>query len=356
MFENNRFTLKLLLLTLSLVSIGIFIKKGERLIPQSRDNIDNVVQKTLNDNSFTKTTEEDGKTILFVGDIMLDRNVEVFMGRNGVNYPFSEIKEEIIAYDISVGNLEGPIVYKPIEFARESLMFNFIPETADALNWAGFDVLTLSNNHTQNRGAQGLRETKEILTKAGIDYVGDPVTCSDETVFKKDGVVFTVFNKTFPQNCSDDKISEMVKVVRSANPNDFLIAILHWGNEYQPLNSSTQETLAHNIIDSGADLVIGHHPHVVQNIEIYKNKAIFYSLGNFIFDQYFSKETQEGLAVGMEIFNKRVAYRLIPIQSKNSQPFLMSDNEKIGFLDLLAERSDAKIKDGILDGAFTLER
>lgn len=356
MFDNNRFTLKILILTLFLIIISLFIKKEEHLISQSRNNIDNVAQKAVNDHSFTKTIEEDGQTILFVGDIMLDRNVEVFINQNSVEYPFLEIKKEITAYDIAVGNLEGPIVYEPIEFARESLMFNFMPETADALYWAGFDVLTLSNNHTQNRGAQGLTETKEILTKAGINYVGDPVTCSDETVFKKNGVVFTVFNKTFPQNCSDDKLSEMVKKVRSVNPNDFLVAILHWGNEYQPLNSSTQETLAHNIIDSGADLVIGHHPHVVQNIEIYKNKAIFYSLGNFIFDQYFSKETQEGLAVGVEIFNNRVAYRLVTIQSKNSQPFIMSDNEKIVLLELLAERSDAKVKDGILNSSFTLER
>jgi len=356
MFENNRFTLKFILLTLSLISISLLIKKEEHLISQSWKNSDKAVQKTVNDRSFTKTIEEDGQAILFVGDIMLDRNVEVFINQKGVNYPFSEIKDEITGYDIAIGNLEGPIVYKPIEFARESLMFNFIPEAADALYWAGFDILTLSNNHTQNRGAQGLTETKELLIKAGVDYVGDPITCTDETVLKKDGVVFTAFNKTFPQNCSDDKVSEMIKKVRSVNPNDFFVAILHWGNEYQPLNSSTQKTLAHIVIDSGADLVIGHHPHVVQNIEIYKNKAIFYSLGNFIFDQYFSKETQEGLAVGVEIFKNRVAYRLIAIQSHNSQPFLMPDDEKIRFLDILSEKSDAVIKEGIVSGAFTLEK
>ncbi len=121
-------------------------------------------------------------------------------------------------------------------------------------------------------------------------------------------------------------------------------------------NSSGQKSLAHKIIEAGADLIIGHHPHVVQNIEIYKGKMIFYSLGNFIFDQYFSKETQESLAVGVEVYPDQLIYRLFPIQSKLSQPSLAGYKESGEFLEELAERSSSELVEKIKRGIIELKR
>ena len=140
---------------------------------------------------------------------------------------------------------------------------------------------------------------------------------------------------------------------------------VHWGQEYQIKSSVFQQKLARKIIDSGADLIIGHHPHVVQEIEIYNNKLIFYSLGNFVFDQYFSEQTQQGLAVALEIYpvrnndsnrvnpNKNI-YKLFPIQSKLSQPFLMEQNQAEKFLEKLSKRSSKDLTEEIKKGVIEI--
>jgi len=139
-------------------------------------------------------------------------------------------------------------------------------------------------------------------------------------------------------------------MVKSSNPDNFLIVSMHWGEEYKLINSPAQQSLAHRIIEAGADLIIGHHPHVVQNIEKYQEKLIFYSLGNFIFDQYFSTETQEGLAVGLEIHPDKLVCRLFPLQINLSQPVLMQQNKASKFLIQLAKRSDNRLEDEIKSG------
>ena len=121
-------------------------------------------------------------------------------------------------------------------------------------------------------------------------------------------------------------------------------------------NSLAQQKLAHQIIEAGADLIIGHHPHVVQNIEKYQGKLIFYSLGNFIFDQYFSLETQQGLAVGLEVHPDKLIFRLFPLQINLDQPVLMKQSQNSEFLIKLAERSDRKLVDAIKSGIMQIER
>jgi len=152
------------------------------------------------------------------------------------------------------------------------------------------------------------------------------------------------------------KIIKTIKMVKSSKPDNFLIVSLHWGEEYKLINSLAQQKLAHQIIEAGADLIIGHHPHVVQNIEKYQGKLIFYSLGNFIFDQYFSPDTQQGLAVGLEIYPDRLFFRLFPLQINLSQPVLMKKNKASEFLIQLAKRSDDKLVDEIKDGIIKIER
>ena len=130
---------------------------------------------------------------------------------------------------------------------------------------------------------------------------------------------------------------------------------VHWGQEYQIKSSVFQQKLARKIIDSGADLIIGHHPHVVQEIEIYNNKLIFYSLGNFVFDQYFSEQTQQGLAVRLEINENKLVFQLFPIQSKLSQPFLMEQNQAEKFLEKLSERLSEDLVEEIKRGVIEIK-
>ncbi|MFZ5559885.1 MAG: CapA family protein [Patescibacteria group bacterium] len=278
-------------------------------------------------------------SILLVGDIMLDRKVELLMAKNGFFYPFEKIVKLLNQSEGVFGNLEGPISKNPLNFSDDSLKFAFKSDVIEGLSSANFKILSLANNHTLNMGNTGLNETKTLLEEAGIDWVGDPWECSNKLSIK-DNLVFLAFNKTFA-GCKDENIIEIIKSIKDSAPDKFLIVSIHWGEEYKLKSNSAQQELAHKIIDSGGDLIFGHHPHVVQEIEKYNGKFIFYSLGNFIFDQYFSQETQEGLIIGLKIFPSKIVYELFPVESKLSQPVLMEKEKAKIFL----EQLDVECKD-----------
>jgi poly-gamma-glutamate synthesis protein (capsule biosynthesis protein) len=306
-----------------------------------------------------ETFNEGVKTILLVGDIMLDRGVENLIKQNSIYYPFQKISHFLRGMDIVFGNLEGPIINNPPEFPANSLKFAFKQEVIKGASWCNFNLFSLANNHTLDMGKEGLEETKEWLKKYGINFVGDPLSGSSDKLnssFFRDNITFLAFNQIFPFMVKEEEIIKTTKTVKSLNPDNFLIVSLHWGEEYKLINSSAQQKLAHQLIEAGADLIIGHHPHVVQKIEKYQGKLIFYSLGNFIFDQYFSPETQQSLAVGLEIYSKDLVYRLFPLQINLSQPALMEQNKASEFLIQLAKRSDDKLVDEIKGGIIKIER
>jgi len=278
-----------------------------------------------------KIEEVKPETILFVGDIMLDRKVELLMKKNGFDYPFEKISQFLNESDGVFGNLEGPISKNPENYSLVAMEFAFDAKVIEPLASANFKVLSLANNHTFNMGAAGLQETKKLLENARIDWVGDSWICSEKTVIKND-LVFLAFNKTF-NGCQDQNLTEIVKSTKASNPDKFLIIAMHWGEEYKLKSSPAQQELAHKIIDAGADLIVGSHPHVVEEIENYKDKLIFYSLGNFIFDQYFSQDVQEGLVVVLEIYPTKFVYKLHPIENNLSQPCLMDEQKVKIFLE-----------------------
>jgi len=306
-----------------------------------------------------ETFNEKVKTVLLVGDIMLDRGVEDLVKQNSIYYPFQKISHFLRGIDIVFANLEGPVVENPLEFPDNSLKFAFNPEVIKGSSWSYFNLFSLANNHALDMGKEGLEETKEWLKKYGINFVGDPLSGSSDNLnssFLRDNITFLAFNQIFPFIDKGEVTIKTIKMVKSSNPDNFLIVSLHWGEEYKSINSPAQQSLAHRIIEAGADLIIGHHPHVVQNIEKYQGKLIFYSLGNFIFDQYFSPETQEGLAVGLEIYPDRLACRLFPLQINLSQPVLMERDKASEFLIQLANRSDNRLEDEIKSGIIKIER
>lgn len=295
------------------------------------------------------------KTVLFLGDIMLDRGVKRLMDKNGSLYPIKKIKNFLKGIDIVVGNLEGPIVLNPTYTPPRSMKFNFGPEALNLLHHAKINAVSLANNHTLDRGKDGLLQTKELLRSKNIKYFGDPISCSEESIYKTDDIVFIGLNETLPFNCSRKQIKALIENVRSENPSSFIIVFVHWGEEYKPRSNANQKQLAHLMIDSGADLIIGSHPHVVQEIEKYKGKLIFYSLGNFIFDQYFSKQTQEGLAVGLELREKGALIRLFPFGISKSQPYLFNNADRVKFLEYLSSKSPTIPKSQILSGIITID-
>ena len=244
--------------------------------------------------------------VLVVGDIMLDRNVRNLINKNGFDSFFSGVKDLIKNADIAVGNLEGAFTTNPsitADLKNKALQFTFDPSLAPALSDLGFDVLGLANNHSYNYGKQGLESTRRYIGGAGMLYYGDPFNKDEiSTTIIKNGIKigfigFHEFNYTNFENV-------LFEIAKLKNEVDVVIVSPHWGIEYQKEPTAKMKEWAHQFIDNGADMIIGAHPHIVGNTEIYNDKKIYYSLGNFAFDQYFSEATMNGIAVLINIDRK----------------------------------------------------
>ncbi|KKW47589.1 MAG: hypothetical protein UY99_C0026G0019 [Parcubacteria group bacterium GW2011_GWA1_59_11] len=162
-------------------------------------------------------------------------------------------------------------------------------------------------------------------------------------------------NATYPSFVLEDA-EEFVRKIRSEEPEAFLAVNIHWGEEYQKKSNARQREIAHALADAGADLLVGHHPHVAQEIEVYRGKAIFYSLGNFIFDQYASADTKEGLLVRMSLTPGEVRYELLPADLGRSQPELMPEDKKTAWLSELARRGEQVLESQVGAGSLRLLR
>jgi len=251
--------------------------------------------------------EKQNIKLIIVGDIMLDRHIRMFAEGRGYDFILSDIAEFLRSADLVLGNLEGPITkYPSVSVGSEigspnNYIFTFDPETADFLYSNNIRLVNLGNNHILNFGNQGLADTLSYLNQSGISYFGsikgDYVDTSIIVDLADLRIGFVNYNEFYEGSFEEaiDAISEINDVV------DVLVVYTHWGSEYVSVANSGIQTLAHSFIDSGADLVVGSHPHVVQQSEEYKGKKIYYSLGNFIFDQYFSEETMKGLLLEVEI-------------------------------------------------------
>lgn len=242
--------------------------------------------------------------VLFTGDMMLDRNVRNIIDRKGFEYFFGGVKDLIHSADISVTNLEGAFTTNPsitASLVSKELLFTFDPKLAPKLADLGFDILGLANNHSYNFGKAGLESTRRYIGSAGMMYYGDPFNKTEvSTIVTKNGIRIGLvgFHEFYYTNF-DIILNEISRLKKEV---DVLIVTPHWGIEYDVEPSKNVVEWAHKFVDSGADVVIGTHQHVVGTSEVYKGKKIYYSLGNFAFDQYFSKATMGGLVVILDIY------------------------------------------------------
>jgi len=252
--------------------------------------------------------------ILFVGDVMMARKVENKIRENNKNflYPFVNFLKYFESFDYIVANLEGPISEKGVRVGSK-YSFRMNPEVTIALSRANINILNLANNHIFDYGKVAFEETLKNLDENKIKYFGNSY---EPLIIEENGtkIGFLGFSDFFKHleakegkigiAVINENISEIIKKVKKKV--DILIVSFHWGEEYKKFANEKQRKLAKTVIDAGADLIIGHHPHVIQNIEKYKNKFIFYSLGNFVFDQDFSKETMIGGGVEVYVKDKKI--------------------------------------------------
>lgn len=278
--------------------------------------------------------------LVAVGDIMLDRAVKTQMQNATPRYPFegAGVRALLSGADIAVGNLEGPISNRGTRIAK-GYEFRADPSAVEGLTFAGFDVLTLANNHTGDYGDVALSDTLRYLSEAQIVSVGAGlnITAANEAkIVAANGVrmAFLAYNQIGPDSFAatatrpgvawmDSK--RMVAAVQAARQlADVVIVSCHWGTEYTINTTPSQREVAQALANAGAALVIGHHPHVVQGVRYEPRTFIAYSLGNFVFDMGNTGDRAEGLALRAWLGVGGVkSVELLPVQIKNEQPALL---------------------------------
>jgi poly-gamma-glutamate synthesis protein (capsule biosynthesis protein) len=236
--------------------------------------------------------------ITAVGDIMLAGRWTPFLKHKGYDYPFNGVRKELAASDINLANLESPIAEGGLEYTEKKFRFRAKPQVAVALRAAGFNLVTLANNHSMDFGGEALVETFQHLNDNGIAWIGAGTTLSEAGkmalfTIKGKRIAFLGYSLTQPveffagQNRpgTSPGYEKLVAagVASARRQADYVIVSFHWGKEAVSTVQAYQRNAAHKAIDAGADVIIGHHPHILQGIERYNKGIIFYSLGNFTF-------------------------------------------------------------------------
>jgi poly-gamma-glutamate synthesis protein (capsule biosynthesis protein) len=275
-----------------------------------------------------------------VGDIMLGRGVAYWIEKKrSYEAAFEKVKPYIEVGDVIFGNLESPITSstKGLDPNRK-IVLRAKPEAITALTSTGFNLLSLSNNHILDHYEKGLFDTMELLDQNGIVHAGGGKNLDEArklAIIEKNGLKIGLLAYTDMAEITfagDPYLSfaagpeksgvaprkyEIIKedIEKARGQVDLLAVSLHWGIEESFRITPEQVEFAHDLIDDGADIILGHHPHQFQGIEIYKGKPILYSLGNFIFDQN-EHENQESFIVDMKYKGTELTtLTAIPIQT-----------------------------------------
>lgn len=290
---------------------------------------------------FSPTAYAGELTLSAVGDIMLAGSARRTLEHRGYSFPFEATSAILKGSHIAVGNLEAPITSRGSEFTGKRFRFRSPPEAAQALRNAGFSVLTLANNHILDYGPTGLQDTLDHLEKNSIRHsgVGKDLADAAKPAFVETAggrVAFLSYSLTYPSEFFAGKErygtapghssrigNDIRKAARQA---DYVVVSFHWGRELESTPRPYQVNSARRAIDAGADIVLGHHPHVLQGIERYRNGLIFYSLGNFAFGSLSGKSDRSIIArislnggvkeaeiIPLNVLNREVRFQPVPL-------------------------------------------
>lgn len=276
-----------------------------------------------------KIVQETPKTtILLGGDAMLGRSVTVesLDEQHNPIYPFEKILSTLNSADFVFFNLENPIV-SDCPRKTEGLIFCAPPSMLQGLHFSGETIVNLANNHTKNYGEKGLSETTDYLRSENI-----PATGVGKLVIKNiHGVFFGFLGFDKSQQSNPTLTTQERDLIATSNTQvDVLIVAFHWGVEYNNHPTAGQRALAQEVVDLGADVIVGHHPHWTQDMDHIGSAPVFYSLGNLVFDQMWSEETKFGMLVKLTFEGKQIVNEEhIPIYiEKTGQPRLVNPDQQ----------------------------
>jgi poly-gamma-glutamate synthesis protein (capsule biosynthesis protein) len=302
------------------------------------------------------SSNESQVRLSFVGDVLLASTVETVMKRNGFDYPYREVLPLLQQPDMTIANFESPITTRGTP-QKKDYVYRTSPNALPPFKEAGFDLVTLANNHTLDYGEPGLLDTMSYLDQADILRVGAGHNADEAfkpVIVDKNGIkiAFLGFSRVVPDNSwkAGSKTTGLADTYAEKRPleeirkaktqADLVVVLVHWGIERNNKPEAYQTTLGHHYIDAGADLVIGSHPHVLQGLESYKGKWIAYSLGNFIFTTNNVRETLETVVLDASCGKQgKCDLRVHPIFTEYAKPIPMEEEKGKQLLERLGSIS-----------------
>jgi len=319
--------------------------KSKAVILEHKNSQDYTTEKVTSSTSYLAVAYQPeiknsgNANFIFVGDVMLSRYIgELMAKKQDYNFPYEKIKTELAGADLVFGNLETPVANSG-DSAHTLYSFLTNPLALSGLKNSGFKVVTVANNHAFDYKLGAYVETLNNLKSAGIAYTGGGFNFNEAhsgATIDINGVktTFLAYTDLLPKSsaATDNQAgiayldqAQMIKDIKSAKiKSDLVIVSFHWGQEYQTKSKAHQQAIAAAAVTAGADLIVGHHPHVAQEVTEINGVTVAYSLGNFIFDQNFSPDTNHALILNVKIANKKIV-EVKPQTIKftnNFQPYL----------------------------------
>ncbi len=259
----------------------------------------------------TATPDTRPVTVAITGDVMLARSVNRRMLATGAGsgFPFTYTAEYLKGFDLTVGNLECVVSTLGSPIPGKQFTFEANPLGFQRLAAAGYDIVSVANNHSGDYGKAAFADMLANLPAYGITPLGGGANLAAAhkpvvRTVRSTTIGFLAYCEIGPEDFAatetvpghawldPDRVRADVAALRPRA--DFILVFTHWGIEYQPLESAEQQAMAHVAIDAGADFVVGAHPHIIQPNEVYRSKPIVYSLGNFVFDEMWSEDVRTG--------------------------------------------------------------
>jgi len=289
-------------------------------------------------------TNKDSLKICFTGDLLLDRGVRQRIEHSGIDTIFSNVSSLFQSSDAVIANLECAVTYRQTPINKR-FIFRGDPKWLGSLKNAGITHLTMANNHIYDQGRDGITNTYKQLINHKLIPIGFGYKHAEAclpVIIKKGKIQVAIFNSVFmplenfpflpdkPCICQadPDELANAVADYKLSHPNTFVVVVLHWGFEYKAVPEPSQRAEAAKLVESGADAIIGHHPHVIQSIEFIKKKPVIYSLGNFVFDSQ-RPEASQGLIIQLMFSKSNISIKGFRIIIRDCIPVITMRDVKI---------------------------
>ncbi|QHS22064.1 CapA family protein [Virgibacillus sp. MSP4-1] len=344
-----------ILLVLLFMGMFLFGQEDSRKTYAYHHSLEHDVLQKLMPESPLPLIPQEPVSISFAGDTMFDGSVRSAVHQQGPDYPFQYVKKEVRKSDYAILNLETAVTTEQEKDTVQLYNFKADPKALSGIKQAGFDMVTLANNHALDYQEDGFKDTIKHLTKHDLKYFGagvnqDRAYGAQTIEIKGRTIKFLGFSRFLPavrwyegegpviaSAYQQDRVLKTIK--RESGNADYLFVYIHWGVEGNVRPETWQRDYARKMIDAGADGIIGAHPHVLQGFEYYQNKPIAYSLGNFLFPDYVQGNTAETGVLTLKIDGDNLTMAFTPYRIRSNQIHPLKRQEKEQILQKLEELS-----------------